>query len=126
MVSYRILQVDITAHRNREGRVLLPAEPWGVAFLGFDSAEEELIETGSASKKRRAEAELSARQWIERTPGRMALVFSRKTGVVVAQYYRDREGISWIAGVFPDWCHHRAGSTTSVRQRGGDLPDERE
>ena len=93
MVSYRILQVDITAHRNREGRVLLPAEPWGVAFLGFDSAEEELIETGSASKKRRAEAELSARQWIERTPGRMALVFSRKTGVVVAQYYRDREGI---------------------------------
>ena len=88
---YRVLQVDVSNQHDRQGRLYKPADVWGIKYLTFFQAEEP-SETASLAMKRREEALSTARRWVEHAPGRMALVFNRRAGQIVGQYYRDIQG----------------------------------
>jgi len=88
---YRVLQVDVSNQHDGHGRLYKPADAWGIKYLTFFQAEEP-SESASLAVKRREEALSTARRWVEQAPGRMALVFNRRTGRIVGQYYRDTQG----------------------------------
>jgi len=128
-VYYRVLQVDVTNHHDREGKLYGPSRIWGIKYFTFFQAEEP-TETASLSMERREEALSDAGRWVEQAPGHMALVFNRKTGRVAGQYYRDKQGVVGFlvysqAGALVEAAEtHLFGRGSGIYPRAGEIPGE--
>jgi hypothetical protein len=91
MLIPRILQVDTTMDATQQGQLI--GSSWPFAVQTFKAVEPSLVWVETNRVATRTAAGEDAEQWARQKRGYMALVYHRRTGVVLAQYCQTQDGI---------------------------------
>src|SRR5712692_4022610 len=93
----RITTIDTTSQRDPSGRLYSPSQRFGVRSYIDQGGGSSPRLISSLSAKCRTEANAHAKQWATGKGSRMALAYSRVTGLVAAQYSQDQHGtVGWL------------------------------
>src|SRR5712692_3954161 len=93
----RITTIDTTSQRDSSGRLYSPSQRFGVRSYIDQGGGSSPRLISSLSAKCRADALEAAQQWATGKDGRMALAYSRVTGLVAAQYCQNQHGtVGWL------------------------------
>jgi len=89
------MNIDVSSHRNAQGKLYMPSCPWGVDFRqeGVEPTNGGPL-AGDSAKTKQAAME-KAQQWCNKI-GTSATVFRRRDGKVSIRYWRDAEGFQFL------------------------------
>lgn len=90
MLIPRFYLVDVKNDHDQRGRLNAPSWPFAVQAYETVQGALSLVETTQIST--RTEAGEKAEDWARRKRGNLALAYSRRTGVVLAQYCQGQDG----------------------------------
>jgi hypothetical protein len=90
MLIPRLLQVDTTFDSTQQGQLI--GSSWPFAVQTFEALEDSLVCVETTRVATRTAAGEAAEQWARQKRGHMALAYSRRTGMVLAQYGQAQDG----------------------------------